>query len=107
MRSPGGVVKDPYTGVVINEGDDYVVGHDYGYEEWKHMISGWLRGISRDEYLKEYWEHVRPQTKDSNKSRIHEAPDGVSYWPMPNGMSWPADGKSFPVPSSEAPAEKK
>ena len=82
-KQGNGSVKSP-GGAEIMPGDaNWVMGHKYGWEFWKHQVSAARRGITREQFLKEYNDSTkyRPETAADNGSRIFEAPDNINYWP--------------------------
>ena len=82
VKQGNGSVKSP-SGVEIRPGDNWVMGHKPGWEFWKHQVSAARRGITREQFLKEFNEskNYRPETAADNGSHRFEAPDNISYWP--------------------------
>jgi len=82
VKQGNGTVKSP-SGVEIKPGDTWVMGHKPGWEFWKHQVSAARRGITREQFLKEFNEskNYRPETAADNGSHRFEAPDNISYWP--------------------------
>ncbi len=81
VDSDGGVVKSP-GGSIVQESDNWVMGHKPGYEFKKHKASAARRGITRKEFIDEHNNpaHYRPETKEDNESHIHEGSDDLNFW---------------------------
>ncbi len=62
------------SGTEIKPGDPWVMGHKPKYESWKHQKSAAERGISREQYIKEYNDpkQYRPETPEDNASHKYE-----------------------------------
>lgn len=69
-----GRVRDPVTGKYISKDQAWDMGHKPGYEFYKHQESARERGISRQEFLDEYYnsDHYRPELPSSNRSHKGE-----------------------------------
>lgn len=80
-KEGGGGVRDPVTGKIIHEWDNWDMGHLPGYEFWKHQQSAAERGISRKQFWDEYNnpEHYRPELPSSNRGYIGEMKSGKYY----------------------------
>ncbi len=79
--SEDGIVKSP-GGKVINETDDWQMGHKPGYEFRKHRSSAERRGISRKDFLDEHNNpnHYRPELPEDNLGHKFEGPDDLDFW---------------------------
>jgi len=73
-KGEDGNVSDPLTKQQMDPNAAWDKGHKPGYEFRKHQISAEKRGISRKEFLDEYFtpEHYRPELPSSNRSRLGE-----------------------------------
>jgi hypothetical protein len=73
LKEGKGKVLSP-SNTEIKPGDPWVMGHKPKYESWKHQESAARRGISREQYIKEYNEanQYRPETKQDNDSHFYE-----------------------------------
>lgn len=73
LKEGRGKVLSP-SGTEIKPGDPWVMGHKPKYEFWKHQRSAAERGISREQFIKEYNDasHYRPETKKDNESHFYE-----------------------------------
>jgi hypothetical protein len=75
-RGPDGLVRDPVqTSVVIDPDEPWVMGHAPGYEFRHHQRSAQERGITRQEFLDEYYQstaHLRPELPSTSSSHGHE-----------------------------------
>lgn len=69
-----GRVRDPVSGRYMSKDQPWDMGHKPGYEFRKHQESARQRGISRQEFLDEYYnvDHYRPELPESNKSHKGE-----------------------------------
>lgn len=69
-----GVVRDPVTGDVLDPNEPWVMGHDAGYEFRHHQRSAQERGISREQFLDEYYNDTRyrPESPHTSSSGTHE-----------------------------------
>lgn len=69
-----GRVRDPGTGRYMSKDQPWDMGHKPGYEFRKHQDSAEKRGISRKEFLDEYYDsdHYRPELPSSNRSHKGE-----------------------------------
>lgn len=69
-----GRVRDPVTGRYMSKDQAWDMGHKPGYELYKHQESAKERGISRQEFLDEYYnsDHYRPELPSSNRSHKGE-----------------------------------
>jgi len=69
-----GKVRDDVTGKVMNKNKPWDMGHKPGYEFYKHKQSAMERGISRQQFRKEYYNpnHFRPELPSSNRSHKGE-----------------------------------
>ena len=69
-----GRVRDPVTGRYMSKDQAWDMGHKPGYEFHKHQESARERGISREEFLNEYFnpDHYRPELPSSNRSHKGE-----------------------------------
>ena len=69
-----GRVRDPVTGRYMSKDQVWDMGHKPGYEFYKHQESAKERGISRQEFLDEYYnsDHYRPELPSSNRSHKGE-----------------------------------
>lgn len=69
-----GRVRDPVTGKYMSKEKAWDMGHKPGYEFYKHQESAKERGISRQEFLDEYYnpDHYRPELPGSNRSHKGE-----------------------------------
>ena len=69
-----GRVRDPVTGRYMSKDQAWDMGHKPGYEFYKHQESAKERGISRQEFLDEYYnsDHYRPELPSSNRSHKGE-----------------------------------
>lgn len=67
-------VRDPVTGRYMSKDQAWDMGHKSGYEFYKHQESAKERGISRQEFLDEYYnsDHYRPELPSSNRSHKGE-----------------------------------
>jgi hypothetical protein len=81
-KTANGGVIDP-SGKEILPGDPWEMGHEPGYEFWKHQQSAMERGIPREQFIKEYNDAdiYRPELPETNHSHAYEAPDHVNHWP--------------------------
>lgn len=79
-KDDNGIVHDPLTNDIINEGQSFDMGHKPRYEFWKHQISSANRKISRKQFLNEYNnpDHYRPELANSNRG--HQAEDVTAYY---------------------------
>ena len=75
-----GRVRDPVTGRYMSKDKSWDMGHKPGYEFSKHQKSAEERGISREEFLDEYYniDHYRPELPSSNRS--HKGEDRTSTY---------------------------
>ena len=73
LKEGKGRVLSP-SGAEIKPGDPWVMGHKPKYEFWKHQRSAAERGITREQFIKEYNDasHYRPETKKDNESHFYE-----------------------------------
>lgn len=69
-----GRVRDPVTGRYMSKDKPWDMGHKPGYEFAKHKESAEKRGISREQFIKEYNnpDHYRPELPSSNRSHRGE-----------------------------------
>jgi Domain of unknown function (DUF4157)/HNH/ENDO VII superfamily nuclease with conserved GHE residues len=69
-----GKVLSP-SGKEIKPGDPWVLGHKEKWEFWKHQRSAAERGISREQFLKEFQDYrqFRPETPEDNLSHKYES----------------------------------
>ena len=69
-----GRVRDPVSGIYMSKDQPWHMGHKPGYEFYKHQRSARERGISREEFLDEYYnsKHYRPELPKSNMSHKGE-----------------------------------
>jgi hypothetical protein len=79
--SEDGIVRSP-GGKVINEADDWQMGHKPGYEFRKHKESAEKRGISRKDFLDEHNDpnHYRPELSEDNLGHKFEGSDDLNFW---------------------------
>ena len=82
-KNDDGVVLDPLTNKVIDKSEAWDMGHKPGYEFWKHQQSAAERGISRKQFLDEYYnvDHFRPELPISNRSHKGEIGSNLYYGP--------------------------
>lgn len=75
-----GRVRDPVSGKYMSKDRPWDMGHKPGYEFAKHQKSAEERGISRKEFIKEYYnaDHYRPELPESNRS--HKGEDKTSAY---------------------------
>lgn len=69
-----GRVRDPVSGKYMSKDSPWDMGHKPGFEFRKHQESAKERGISREEFLDEYYnpDHYRPELPSSNRSHKGE-----------------------------------
>jgi hypothetical protein len=69
-----GRVRDPVSGKYMSKDSPWDMGHKPGFEFRKHQESAKERGISRKEFLDEYYnpDHYRPELPSSNRSHKGE-----------------------------------
>ena len=69
-----GRVRDSVSGKYMCKDQPWDMGHKPGYEFYKHQQSARERGISRKEFLDEYYnsDHYRPELPSSNRSHKGE-----------------------------------
>lgn len=69
-----GRVRDSVSGKYMSKDQPWDMGHKPGYEFYKHQQSARERGISRKEFLDEYYnsDHYRPELPSSNRSHKGE-----------------------------------
>lgn len=69
-----GRVRDPVTGRYMSKNQAWDMGHKPGYEFYKHQKSAENRGITRQQFLNEYYnpEHYRPELPSSNRNHKGE-----------------------------------
>ena len=70
-----GKVRDPEADDILVDKDNWIMGHAPGYEFRHHQRSAQERGISRQEFLDEYYgmiDHLRPETPSTSSSHAHE-----------------------------------
>lgn len=74
--SPDGLVRDPVTGDVLDPNEPWVMGHPPGYEFRHHQQSAADRGLTRQEFLDEYYDMglfpYRPESPSTSASGSHE-----------------------------------
>lgn len=73
--SVDGVVTDPVTGEVMDPNQPWVMGHAPGYEFRHHQRSAQERGITREQFLDEYYgdgNRFRPETPSTSSRGDHE-----------------------------------
>jgi Domain of unknown function (DUF4157)/HNH/ENDO VII superfamily nuclease with conserved GHE residues len=77
-----GKVLSPSTTEIL-PGQDWIMGHKPGYEFWKHQISAAKRRLSREAFIREYYNanNYRPETPPDSSGHQYEAPDHINYWP--------------------------
>ena len=82
-KNDDGVVLDPLTNKVIDKSEAWDMGYKPGYEFWKHQQSAAERGISRKQFLDEYYnvDHFRPELPISNRSHKGEIGSNLYYGP--------------------------
>lgn len=75
-----GRVRDPVSGRYMSKEQPWDMGHKPGYEFHKHQQDARERGISRSEFLDEYYvaDHYRPELPSSNQS--HKGEDKTSRY---------------------------
>lgn len=76
-NSPDGQVRDPETNQVMNPDEPWVMGHEPGYEFRHHQRSAQERGLTREEFLEEYYgnlDHIRPELPSTSSGHRHELP---------------------------------
>lgn len=73
-RGPDGVVRDPVTRQPMNPNEPWVMGHEPGYEFRHHQRSAQERGITREQFLDEYYNQTRyrPETPTTSSRGTHE-----------------------------------
>ncbi|MDA8128533.1 MAG: DUF4157 domain-containing protein [Betaproteobacteria bacterium] len=72
-RGPDGHVRDPVTNEIMDPNEPWVMGHEPGYEFWKHRRSAAERGITREQFIQEYYESpFRPETPETSASHAGE-----------------------------------
>src|SRR5262249_36211963 len=61
-------------GKEIKPGDPWDVGHRPKYEFWKHVRSAASRGISREQFVREFKDlsQYHPETPEDNRSHYYE-----------------------------------
>lgn len=76
-----GIVRDPLTEKPIDKNSNWHMGHKPGYEFRKHRKSAIERGISREQFKKEFntADHFHPELPKSNLSHKGEAMDDEYY----------------------------
>lgn len=69
-----GVVVDPETGDVLDPNEPWVMGHAPGHEFRHHQRSAQERGITREQFLDEYYNHTqyRPESPGTSSRGTHE-----------------------------------
>lgn len=82
-ESPDGIVRDPTTGEQLDEDGPWDAGHLPGWEFRKQQESAWRRGLTRDEFLKEYDDPgiYEPEAPGPNRGHGREAPNDETEWP--------------------------
>ena len=74
--APDGLVRDPVTGDVLDPNEPWVMGHPPGYEFRHHQQSAAERGLTRQEFLDEYYDMglfpYRPESPSTSASGSHE-----------------------------------
>jgi len=73
LKEGNGKVISP-SGKEIKPGDSWVMGHRPKYESWKHASSAAKRGISREQFVREYknLSQYRPETPEDSASHLYE-----------------------------------
>lgn len=73
-ESDDGLVRDPETGDVLDKNEPWVMGHAPEHEFRHHQRNAQERGISREEFLDEYYNDtkLRPESSGTSASGKHE-----------------------------------
>lgn len=73
-RGADGLVRDPVTRDVLDRNEPWVMGHAPGHEFRHHQRSAEERGITREDFLDEYYNHTnyRPESPHTSTSGSHE-----------------------------------
>lgn len=76
-----GRVRDPVTGKYMSKDKPWDMGHKPGHEFSKHQKSAMERGISREQFIKEYNnpDNLRPELPSSNRSHRGENRTGEYF----------------------------
>lgn len=76
-----GRVRDPVTGKYMSKDKPWDMGHKPGHEFSKHQKSAQERGISREQFIKEYNnpDNLRPELPSSNRSHRGENRTGEYF----------------------------
>ncbi len=76
-----GRVRDPVTGKYMSKDKPWDMGHKPGHEFSKHQKSAQERGISREQFIKEYNnpDNLRPELPSSNRSHRGENKTGEYF----------------------------
>ena len=76
-----GRVRDPLTGKYMSKDKPWDMGHKPGHEFSKHQKSAMERGISREQFIKEYNnpDNLRPELPSSNRSHRGENKTGEYF----------------------------
>jgi len=81
-RGPDGHVRDPVTNEIMDPNDPWVMGHEPGYEFWKHQQSAAERGIPREQFRQEYYDSpYRPETPETSSSHVGEDKTDLYHGP--------------------------
>ncbi len=77
-RDSDGVVRDAFSGKVMDRNEAWDMGHRPGYEFRKHQQSADERGLTRAQFLDEHNNptHYRPELPASNRSHVGERRSG-------------------------------
>ncbi|MGW8482220.1 GH-E family nuclease [Microbacterium sp. NPDC055903] len=69
-----GIVRDPVSGDPLNKNEPWIMGHAPGYEFRHHQRSAQERGITREQFLEEYYTMMqyRPESPHTSSSGSHE-----------------------------------
>lgn len=74
--TPDGLVRDPVTQDVLDPNEPWVMGHPSGYEFRHHQRSAAERGLTREQFLNEYYDQglfpYRPESPSTSASGSHE-----------------------------------
>jgi hypothetical protein len=73
--------RDPKTGRFIGQDSKWDMGHQPGFEFWKHKLSAIRRGLTRKMFLDEHNDptHYRPELPSSNRGHSLEG-DSIDGW---------------------------
>lgn len=80
-KGPDGNVRDPLTNKIMDPDEPWDMGHKPGYEHWKHQISAYKRGLTRQEFLDEYNDTSKywPELPSSNRSHKLEDTSDIYF----------------------------